>query len=169
MVSLFFIFLVGLDFKGFVDPNRKCIIFDLYILKEFLILKVNLFVYNDEFYYQINRKDIKKLKLTTNKKVNFNVAKIPSIVLRRLYLNISSNSADFLNETNFITFKALLDFLLVILQDSIKIKDYSIKFNKSKQEGINFQLSIGLSMYKILFYLVKIMIKNRGEYANNAR
>lgn len=164
MVSLFFIILIGIDVKLSFKLEKNEAIIDLYILKNILILKLKIFIYKDLMYYQLNRKDIKKIKLQGQ---GIKLASMPKIHLRKLNINISNNEV-INNIVSLGALNTLIELFLYLNDEKFKIDNYNLKFTQNKLFRINIQLTIGLNLIRIivhlLFNLRRENAKSRRQY-----
>lgn len=164
MVSLFFIILIGIDVKLSFKLEKNEAIIDLYILKNILILKLKIFIYKDLMYYQLNRKDIKKIKLQGQ---GIKLASMPKIHLRKLNINISNNEV-INNIVSLGVLNTLIELFLYLNDEKFKIDNYNLKFTQNKLFRINIQLTIGLNLIRIivhlLFNLRRENAKSRRQY-----
>lgn len=164
MVSLFFIILIGIDVKLSFKLEKNEAIIDLYIFKNILILKLKIFIYKDLMYYQLNRKDIKKIKLQGQ---GIKLASMPKIHLRKLNINISNNEV-INNIVSLGVLNTLIELFLYLNDEKFKIDNYNLKFTQNKLFRINIQLTIGLNLIRIivhlLFNLRRENAKSRRQY-----
>lgn len=162
MVSLFFIILIGIDVKLSFKLEKNEAIIDLYILKNILILKLKIFIYKDLMYYQLNRKDIKKIKLQGQ---GIKLASMPKIHLRKLNINISNNEV-INNIVSLGVLNTLIELFLYLNDKKFKIDNYNLKFTQNKLFRINIQLTIGLNLIRIILHL---LFNLRRENAKSRR
>ena len=164
MVSLFFVILIGIDVKLSFKLEKNEAIIDLYIFKNILIIKLKIFIYKDLMYYQLNRKDIKKIKLQGQ---GIKLASMPKIHLRKLNINISNNEV-INNIVSLGVLNTLIELFLYLNDEKFKIDNYNLKFTQNKLFRINIQLTIGLNLIRIivhlLFNLRRENAKSRRQY-----
>ena len=159
MVSLFFIILIGIDVKLSFKLEKNEAIIDLYILKNILILKLKIFIYKDLMYYQLNRKDIKKINLQGQ---GIKLTSMPKIHLRKLNINISNNEV-VNNVVSLGVLNTLIELLLHLNNEKFKIDNYNLKFTQNKLFRINIQLTIGLNLIRIIVHLLFNLRRKNAE------
>lgn len=148
MVSIFFLSLIGFKIKGFVDLKQQKMVVDLYILSALLVLKLVIFIYDNEIYYQINKKEIKKLE-----KIKIDTAYKPYIEINNAKINIAYSVEKSIE--SLIILKAI-DYLIGIIRvsneniilNNLKICSGPIEEREMK---INMKIVIHLEIFKMIF------------------
>ena len=149
-----FVILYGIRLTLRVDANNMSICIKCYVLDCFEVMCVKLFVCENKFYYQINKKALKVINANDNdEKSKKNKKKLRKSAF---FFNLWSKRPE-------ITIKNLT---VATNSNKLKINDFQLKnvSEESKFNGIDASCEIGgLTILKILFYaLYAISIK--GKY-----
>ncbi|MDE6472440.1 MAG: hypothetical protein K2L52_05380 [Clostridia bacterium] len=179
--SVVFVILYGIRISIRLDANNMSICIKCYVLDYIEMLCIKLFVCENKFYHQINKKPIKvimtksdedksnkkKKKLRKGAYVSNLWSKRPEITIQQLSVNYGVNSEDAKN-------RALLDGVIMLMSNTmmatnsnkLKITDFQLQ-NVSDEwrfNGIEASCAIGgLAIIKLFFYSIyAILIK--GKY-----
>lgn len=163
------------------DVDNLSICLKCYIFDWIEVFCIKVFVCQDKFYYQINKRQLNIIEKQDNKddskrkkkrkklKIGLYVSKLwskkPSITLRRLSINYAATFEDIKN-------KALIDSSAIVVTDSLiaansqklKIKDFQLENigDESTFSGVEIECLVGLMLLKIvLFALYAIIVKKK--------
>lgn len=176
-----FVILYGIRLTLRVDANNMSICIKCYVLDYFEVMCVKLFVCENKFYYQINKKALKVINANDNdekskknkKKLRKSAffsnlwSKRPEITIKNLTVNYGANFEEAKNRAIFDgAITIISNTLMATNSNKLKINDFQLKnvSEESKFNGIDASCEIGgLTILKILFYaLYAISIK--GKY-----
>lgn len=134
---------------------------DIYIFNSLLIFKLRFFECDKNLFIQINKKSLKTI--TLSQKSNVKVPKFPVIYLSKLHINCAFGTGDLASLGRvFGLINASLPYIDLLLHNNIRVKDKKIRaypIYDSVNWRINSQIVIKFSIFKIMFFILHIIIK----------